>query len=227
MIRKTTVWVLFLMLASAVLACRSDSIRINVTFDHLSGLSREDRILFDNNQIGSVKAVQYNSDGSYTVQVDIDKGFAHAVTQYSNFSIVPDPQRSDHKALLVVLSKQGGTPLESGSTVAGVPAENDLFSQLQKDLASGFAYFKKQVERFERDVQQYPESEEYKNLKKSLEDLAAEIERKEKEAREKIKREWLPRIQRELDELRQKLKPYGREKELEPLEEEVDRIRRI
>ena len=224
MTRKTIMWFFFIIMLSA---CLSRDIQINLTFDRLSGLAKDDRVIFEDNAMGGVQAVAYNPDGSYTVHADIDKGFAHAVTQYSNFSIVPDPQRSDHKALLVVLSKQGGTPLESGSTVAGVPAENDLFSQLQKDLASGFAFFKKQVERFERDVQQYPESEEYKNLKKSLEDLAAEIERKEKETREKIKREWLPRIQRELDELRQKLKPYGREKELEPLEEEVDRIRRI
>ena len=227
MIRKMTVWAFFLFLALMVLACRSNAIRINVAFDRLSGLSREDRILFEDNQIGSVNSVQYNPDGSYTVHAEIEKAFMFAVTQYSSFSIVPDPQRSDHKALMVVLSRKGGTPLESGATVAGVPAESDLFSRLQKDLESGFAFFKEQVEKFERDIQQYPESEEYKNLKKSLEDLAAEIEQKEKETQERIKREWLPRIQRELDELRQQLKPYGREKELDPLEKEVDRIRRI
>ena len=211
----------------AILGCRSHEIRLYVTFDHLSGLVGEDRVIFEGNQIGSVQAVSYNSDGRYTVQVGIDKGFMHAVTQYSNFSIIEDPQRSDHKAVSVFLTKQGGTPLESGTTVAGVPAEGDLFARLQKDLESGFSFFKEQIEEFERDVQQYPESEEYNNLKKSLEDLTAEIQQKEKQARKRIKREWLPRIQRELDELREKLKQYGREKEVEPLEKEVDRIRRI
>jgi len=57
--------------------------------------------------------------------------------------------------------------------------------------------------------------------------LAAEIQQKEKQARERIKREWLPRIQRELDKLREKLKQSGRESELAPLEKEVERIRRI
>jgi paraquat-inducible protein B len=224
MTRTMTACFIFLL---AVSGCRSHEIRLNVTFDNLSGLVRQDRVIFEGNQIGSVQAVKYNPDGDYTVQVTIDKGFLHAVTQYSLFSIVDDNERSDHRALRVLLTKQGGTPLDSGTTVAGVPAESDFFSRLQKDLASGFSFFKEQIEKFERDLQQYPQSEEYNDLKKSLEDLAAEIQQKEKQARERIKREWLPKIQRELDELREKLKQFGREKELEPLEKEVDRIRKI
>ncbi len=216
-----------LILFLAVWGCQFNEIKLNVTFDHLSGLAKEDRIIFEGNRIGSVQAVQYNPDGSYTVQVGIDKGFSHAVTQYSQFSIVEDPERSGHKAVSVRLTKQGGTPLESGTTVAGISAESDFVSRLQKDLESGFSFFKEQIEKFERDVQQYPQSEEYNNLKKSLEDLAAEIQQKEKQARERIKREWLPRIQRELDKLREKLKQYGREGELAPLDKEVERIRRI
>jgi hypothetical protein len=224
MTRKMTACLILIL---AVWGCRSNEIRLNVTFDHLSGLAKEDRIIFEGNRIGSVQAVKYNSDGSYTVQVSIDKGFLHAVTQYSHFSIVEDPERSEHKAVRVLLTKQGGTPLESGTTVAGVSAESDFVLRLQKDLESGFSFFKEQIEKFERDVQQYPESEEYNNLKKSLEDLAAEIQRKEKQARERIKHEWLPRIQRELDKLKEKLKQYGREDELAPLEKEVERIRKI
>lgn len=227
MIRKMSVWILFFSVGLTTMACRSNAIWINVTFDQLSGLAREDRVLFEGNQIGSVQAVQYNPDRSYTVQVQIDKGFANAVTQYSRFRIIQDPGRSSREALEIVLTQQGGTPLESGTTVVGAPAEDDLLSQIQKDLESGFEFLKEQIKNIERDVQQYPESEEFKNLKKSIEDLGAEIQQKEKEAQEKIKREWLPRIERELDELREKLKRFGREKEMEPLEKEVDRIRRI
>ena len=64
-------------------------------------------------------------------------------------------------------------------------------------------------------------------MKKYLEDFAIELEQKEKETRDKIKREWLPKIQQELDKLREKLKQSGHEKEIQPLEKEVDRIRKI
>jgi paraquat-inducible protein B len=224
MTRRAIVWVLFIWVLSA---CGSRDIRINVTFDHLSGLTRQDRVFFEGNAIGDVQDVTYNQDGSYTVQVRIEKGFENAVTQYSHFRIVADPKSSDHKAVMVVLEQSGGTPLKSGVTIAGDTGENDFFKQLQEDLASGFAFFKEQIDKIDRDVRQYPQSEEYRQLKKSLEDLAAEIEQKEKQTREKIKKEWLPKIQSELDKLREKLKQYGREDELEPLEKEVDRIRKI
>ncbi len=224
MIRKLTTCLLLL---AAISGCRASEIQLNVTFDRLSGLAKQDRVIFDGNEIGKVRAVQYNPDGSYTVQIAIEKGFLHAVTEYSRFSIVQDPGQVDHKAVSVKLSKPGGAPLENGATVAGDPSESEFFDRLHKDLEDGFAFFKDQLKKFENDVQKYPESEEYKNLKKSLEDLTAEIQQKEKQVREKIKREWLPRIQRELDELREKLKQNGRENELKPLEREVERIRRI
>ena len=224
MTRKTILWVLFLWMLSA---CGARDIRVNVTFDHLSGLTKADRVVFEGNAIGAVQDVSYNQDGSYTVQVRIEKGFENAVTQYSHFRIVPDPKLSDHKAVRVVLSQSGGTPLKSGATIAGDPEEDDFFSQLQKDLASGFDFFKEQIDKFDRDVREYPQSEEYRQLKKSLEDLADEIESKEKQTREKIKREWLPKIQHELDMLREKLKQFGKEEELKPLEKQVDRIRKI
>ena len=224
MVRKTIVWLLFIWGLSA---CVSNDIQINVTFDHLSGLTKEDRVVFEDNTIGSVQAVSYNPDGSYTVQVRIEKSFQNAVTQYSHFRIVEDPKASNHKAVMVVLDQSGGTPLKSGATIAGDSEEDDFFKQLQEDLASGFAFFKEQIDKIDRDVRQYPQSEEYRQLKKSLEDLADEIESKEKQTREKIKREWLPKIQREVDKLREKLKQFGKEEELEPLEKQVDRIRNI
>ena len=221
---RTIVWVLFLWMLSA---CGSRDIGINVTFDHVSGLTEADRVVFEGNTIGAVQDVSYNQDGSYTVQVRIEKNFENAVTQYSHFRIVPDPKLSDHKAVMVVLDQSGGTPLKSGATIAGDPEGDDFFTQLQDDLASGFAFFEKQIDQFDHDVRQYPQSEEYRQLKKSLEDLGAEIESKGKETRERIKKEWLPKIQHELDKLREKLKQSGKEDELAPLEKEVDRIRKI
>jgi paraquat-inducible protein B len=224
MLRKTA---LLSILLIALTACRSQGIQVNVTFDSLSGLAKDDPVLFEGNHAGRVEAVQYNPDGHYTVRVLIDKGFVNTATEYSQFSVVDDPARDSHEAIRIQLSQQGGKPLPSGATVAGTSSETDFSRLLQEQLQAGFAFFKEQVEKFGRDVQQIPETEQYKQLKKSLEDLAAEIDEAQKQTREEIKREWLPKIQKELDDLREKLKQSGREKELQPLDREVDRIRRI
>ena len=210
-----------------MISCKPQQIRIDIMFDQINGLAGQDRVLFQGNQAGRVTDVRYNTDGRYTVQVAIDKGFANAVTQYSLFEIVDDPDHDDHKAVAIRITRTGGAPLASGTTVQGESIGTDLGRRLQEDLRDGFSFFKEQIDKFTRDMEKYPESEEYQRLKKSLDDLAAEIGNKEKEVRERIKREWLPRIQRELDDLRERLKRSGREEELKPLDREVDRIRRI
>lgn len=209
------------------LSCHFQQVHINVIFDDLNGLTKEDRVLFDGNTIGSVTSFEYNQDGNYTAEISIDKGFTHAVTEFSRFVIITDPGNPESKALEIRLDQKGGDPLANGATVRGESQEQNFGAQLQDKLKSGFSFFKKQIEKFGEDLQQYPNSDEYQKLKKTLEDLAAEIEQKEKQTREKIKREWLPQIQREMDELREKLKQFGREGDMAPLDDEMERIIRI
>ena len=200
---------------------------VNVNFERLSGLEKDDRVLFENNKAGLVKAVQYNSDGTYTVQVEIDKGFVSAVTEYAQFRVIEDPDRQGRKGIQIRLTQQGGAPLKDGAVVAGTPAQEDLAAKIRKELESGIGFLKEKMEQLGRDVQSFPESQEYRDLKKSLEDLAAELGRKEKEARERLKKEWLPKLQRELDALRERLREKGREEQMAPLDQEMERIRRI
>lgn len=219
---------IFTLAAVVLVACSTSSdFLVNISFKDLSGLEKDDRVLFENNAAGRVKSVRFNEDGSYTVQVEIDEGFIMAATEYTQFSVADDPERQGHKSVRIQLNRQGGTPLEDGSSVVGVSSDEDLAAKIQKELEAGLGFLMEKMEAFGRDMQSIPESREYKELKKSLEELAAEIERKEKHAREKVKRQWLPKIQRELDELRERLKQMGREDEIAPLDREVDRIRRI
>ena len=224
MIRKFMIFVLF---AIFTIACRSNAILIHVTFEELSGLEKSDRVLFQENPAGHVDDIHFNQDGSYTVLLKIEKGFSNAATEYSQFYLIDDPAHKGRKGIKIQLDQEGGTPLASGSAVVGVSPEKDLATRLQEDLEAGIGYIIDRMDQFNREIEAFPDSREYQDIKKSLEDLAAEIGRKEAQAREKVKREWLPKIQRELDELRKRLKQMGRENELAPLEREVERIRKI
>jgi hypothetical protein len=207
--------------------CREASIDINVEYDNLSGLVKDDRVLFNGNEAGRVHDIHYREDGTYSVRLSIDQGFARALTEFSTFHVIDEPAGDGRKAIDLRVSRQGGEPLKSGATVKGARSFGDLIDRVQKDIESGFEFFKERLKELERDVQEVPESEAYKDLKDSLEALAGEIRKKEREARDKIKREWLPRIEQELEALRRRLEKLGREKELEPLEVEVERIRRL
>lgn len=210
-----------------VVACPSNTVKINVTFERLSGLQKNDPVMFQGSSAGHVEEIRFNSDGSYTVLVEIEKGFSNAVTEYSQFSLIDDPMHDGHKGIRIQLERGGGTPLASGTTVAGMAPEKDLATRLQEDIDAGIGFFKKRMDQINRELNRFPDSREYQAFKKSIEDLGAEIGRKEAHARDKFKREWLPKIQRELDALRERLKKMGREEELAPLDREIERLRRI
>lgn len=220
-------WVGFFMTALVLIACKPDTIHLDVHLDRLSGLAEGDRVLFDGNPAGRVASVSYQKDGTYRVGIEVDDGYAEALTEHCRFYTAADPGRPGSKAVIIEVSQSGGRLLKDGATVEGGDPPVGIFSLWLEEMEKGLNYLRKEFDQFGRDVQGIPESEAYQRLKRSLEAWADEMERASEETRDKIEREWLPRIQRELDELRKHLEPEGREKELEPLEREVHRIRNI
>ena len=219
-------WVGLLAIAFFLTGCWQDAIHIDVNFRRLSGLAREDRVLFEDHPVGKVTAIEYRPEGIYRVALEVDEGYAHALTEHSRFYVAGDPGRQGHQAVIIDLTAGGGKRLEDGATVSG-EAGSDVFARWKREMESGLQFLQEQIEKFSRDVQGIPESDAYQQLKRSLQDWAEEMERAGEGAREKIEREWLPRIQRELDALREQFKSRGQEERLEPLEKEVDRIRNI
>ncbi len=207
--------------------CQFGDIDIFVSFDQVSGLQKGDRVLFQGNPAGNVTAVVYNPNNTYQVNLSVDKGYAHALTEYSQFYLVADAGRNGHKAVDIRLTRQGGKKLGDGATVAGVSEPEDIFSKLQKDIAAGMALIEQQIEKFSRDITELPESEEYQELKKSLEEWAKEMGQAGEKARKQVEKQWLPKIEKELEALRQWLRDQGREEEIEPIEREIERIRNI
>lgn len=215
------------LIAFMVISCRSDVIHLNVTYTHLSGLAPEDRVIVEGNKAGKVAEIAYLKDGTYVVELQIEKGFAEALTDASAFYVVDDPARQGHKAIEIRALHEGGALLADGATVTGASEADRLEYLMRKTLKDGVDYLTRQIDKLKQDIERIPDSEAYRQLERELKELAAELKRSEKEARERIKREWLPKLEHELEKLRKRLRNWGREDELEPLEEEIERIRRI
>jgi len=225
--RPVARWVGMLAFTLFLAGCWQDTIHIGVNFNHLSGLAKDDRVLFEENPAGKVAAIEYLPEGTYRVALEVDEGYAHALTEHSRFYVAGDPGRQGHQAIVIDLVATGGRRLEDGATVNGETGPHDVFAHWKREMETGLQFLQEQIEKFSRDVQGIPESDAYKQLKRSLQDWAAEMERAGEGARDKIEREWLPRIQRELDALKEQFRSRGQEDRLEPFEKEVDRIRNI
>ncbi len=214
-------------IAFLIASCRSDVIHLNVTYNHLSGLAPEDRVMVEGNQAGRVVEIAYLKDGTYVVELQIDKGFAEALTDASAFYVVDDQVRQGHKAVEIHVLHAGGALLADGATITGATEADRLEHLMRRTLMDGVDFLARQIDKLKQDIEKIPETEAYRQLERALKELATDLKHSEKEARERIKREWLPKLEQELDKLRQRLRNSGRENELEPLDEEVERIRRI
>jgi paraquat-inducible protein B len=200
---------------------------MNIRFDEVQGLNQESRVVFDKKNAGTVETVHSNPNGTYSVRVSIDKEYRDTVTEYTQFRLMNDPEKPDRKAVQMVVLQTGGKKLPDGASVTGVSPGTDLGTRVQQEMEEGFEYFKKQIDEFTRELKKVPESDEYRRLKRSLAELADEISRAGKQTGKKLKERWLPRIERELEELKKQLREQGREEETQPLQEEMERIRKI
>lgn len=83
-----------------------------------------------------------------------------------------------------------------------------------------------QLSRFSEENQKVPDNQELKTLEESLARLAEELSRSQQAIREKFKKEVIPKIQERLDRLRESLKRYNRQKEMVPLDRELNELRK-
>lgn len=217
-------WLLWL-LPLALWTCMGHELKLKVTYDQVQGLKKDARVMFSGNHIGDVTRVHYSADGYFMVDLSIEKEFAHAVTEYAEFFIITDPDHNGSRAIEMIQVKKGGKPLPDGSIIEGTTRSSALFNKAWGDVGQGIEDFTEHLRQFSRELHEISESEAVEKLKGELERLSEEIKRLGKSAREKIEQEILPLIKKQMEELRERLEKHGREKELDPLQEQLEKIR--
>ena len=216
-----------LILTSAFWGCEESALHIKIRYDQIQGLKEGDRVFFEQNHIGGVTGVLYSEYGYYLVDLAIERRFANAATEHSKFFVIVDPQNKGKKAIEMIQSRRGGSPLQDGASVQGSTKSSAVLGQMRENFEKKLGNFKEQFERFFEDLRSVPETEELKKLEKELERLAEAMKRSSKSVREKIQKEILPRLKKEIEKLREQLQKFGRKEELEPLETQMEKIMEI
>jgi len=216
-----------LILSLAIFACKQSPLIIKIKFDQIQGLQKGDRVIFEQNQVGSVADIFYSKEGFYTVGIVIKENFVDAATDYSKFFIISDPQDAGKKAIEITRSRKNGSPLKNNAIVEGSTKTSAFMDQILNELLNGFGGLKKQFEHFSEELRNIPESEEFKKLEEELKHLGEEMGQSGKAVREKIQQEVLPQLKEELEKLRERLRQFDREDELKPIEIEMEKIKKI
>jgi paraquat-inducible protein B len=216
-------FLILLILPLLVWACK-DIFKIKIRYDQIAGLKEGDRVVFEKNDIGAVTGVSYTVDGDYLAEVGIKKSFANAVTENSHFYVIDDPMREGDKAIEVVRTRSGGTPLKNGTIVEGSTKSSVQFGGLPESLEKGFEGFQEQLEEVFEGLSAFPESKEFKDLQEELEGLGKAMSKSTGSVKERLEKEVLPRLKEQIEKLRKRMEKLGREKEVEPLEMQLKRM---
>lgn len=99
--------------------------------------------------------------------------------------------------------------------------------ELEDGLEESLADLARQLSQLFGKIQQVPDSQELKALKDSLGRLSEEMARVQGTIREKIKNELIPEIQKRLNKLREGLERYNRQDEIDPLDRQLNEIRKL
>ncbi len=212
-----------LILVWGLIAACVGSLGLTVLYDRTEGLKQNDPVLWNEQKIGKVQSVRQNSQGRTAVNLRIRRDFREKVTDESRFLIQNDPQNPGQSLVKMVNLAEKGNPLASGTAVEG---STFLSLQLEK-TERGLEAWREQLERWERELSQIPESEWYKELEREMDYWLKELAQAGVETREYFKEEILPRLEESLRELRKHLRQLGKEKEVETLEVKLDRLKGI
>lgn len=205
-------------------ACKETGLNLKIRFDDIQGLQADNRVLFESNHIGQVTQVFYDKQGYYLVDLTIKEDFANAATEYSQFYIIEDSQTKGRKAIEIMLLRKGGTPLADGTVIEGSTRSAAVYQKMLQDFNKQAGEIGRQLEKFFEDLKKLPESDEVKQLQRDLEELGRAMEEAGKATREKIENEVVPMMKEELERLKKRLENFGREKEIEPLEEQLEKL---
>ncbi len=222
-IKKVLVVLWCLMLVS----CQGSATKIHIRFNDVQGLVQGDRVLADGEQIGKVSEVVYTSDGNFLVDIVVPEKFRQKLVANARFYIVPDPTESGKKAVEIVISEGPGELLADGATVQGRTKAEDLVNDIVGEMQKGLSELENQIQGFLGSLKEAPQREEIQKLRKQLEQLAQKMKRAGEAAKEKLEKEVLPRLEQEIEKLKERLKKLGREKEVEPLEVELNELKKI
>lgn len=216
-----------LIISVVILGCYSRDLNLKIRFSQTEGLKANDSIIFEKNYIGKVDAISYSERGDYIADVKIDKGFKKAITEHSRFFIINDPAENGRKAIEMIKVAEGGVPLEKGAIIVGSTRFSLLLGQMEEEVGKVMSEINHKINKLAGEIKQIPESGEIKKLENYLKQLKEKMDKEGRAFREKMQKELLPWLQEEIEKLKERLRKFGREKEVKPLEVKMEELRKI
>ena len=225
--KKLLCWSLQTFIACGVLLACVGSLQLTVFYDRDGGLKQEDPVLWDQREIGKVHLVKQNPQGRVAVGLRIGSDFREKITDKSRFLIQSDPKDYCQKHVEMVNLAEGGNPLPNGAEVEGSTYFSLQLERGSRGLAAWSQLLQQELERWQKELNQLPEEEWYKELERQMDYWLSEMGQAGVETRRYFKEEVLPRLEETVRDLKRRLRELNKEEEADILEIKLEELRRI
>jgi hypothetical protein len=225
MFRKTSFLLLPILLLLGVTSCASPH-KVMVMYDHPGSLKPGDRVIWENQTIGSVGDFQANPSGKTVVPLQVKPDFREALTDQSRFLIQADPARPGSQSVKMFLLSAGGKPLPDGAVVEGSTAFSLMIEKGSRGLQGIPQILQDALDRLSRELSRLSEREWQKELESQLDSWTRELKKAGEDTRRYFQKEVLPKLEQAVQDLLQRLKDLGKEKDGKILEEKLERLKR-
>ena len=220
---RKSIWVFAVILLGILVWGCSARPRVLILYDNPQRLKPGDRVLFDNQVIGSVGDFDANLKGETTVPLFIKKPYRTKVTDKSRFIIELDPLRAGSQSVRMVQLSPGGNPLPDEAVVVG----SSPLALTKEEGNGGFtAVLQDILKSLEKQISGLPVEQWRKELERLLDLLNQQIAKGTEEARRRFQKEILPQVEQAVQDLLRQLRKLGKEDEGKTLERKLDQLER-
>jgi hypothetical protein len=215
-----------LFLCPLLWAC-GGSFHLTVLYDEAYGLQTDAPVMWRGQTIGRVQSIAPADTGRQAVQLRIKQDYREKVTDKSRFFIQDEFRRQRARYIEMVNLAGEGNLLPDGSRVEGSTYLSLQLERGKRQLKTWSELLHHELERWEKELSQLPESEWYRELERQLDYWLLELERAGAETRQYFKEEVLPKLEEAVRDLRRRLRKLGKEKEVEVLHIKLEKLQRI
>jgi hypothetical protein len=222
-ILKAGLWILLFLVG--LLSCTTPH-KVMVLYDRPGTLKPDDRVIWENQTIGSVGDFQANPSGKTVVPVQVKPDFRQALTDQSRFLIQSDPGRPGNQSVKMVLLASGGKPLPDGAVVEGSTTFSYLIEKGSRDAQAFPKLLQDGLDRLAKELGRLSDREWQKELEQQIDAWTRELQKSGEETRRYFQREVLPKLEKAIQDFLRSLKELGRELDGKPLEEKLEKLKR-
>lgn len=199
--------------------------KLMVVYDRPGTLKPGDRVIWENQFIGSVGDFQPNPSGKTVVPLQVKPDFRQALTDQSRFLIQPDPDRPGNQSIKMVLLASGGKPLPDGAVVQGSTPFSYWMEKGPREVQAFPRFLQDGLDCLVKEFGRLSDGEWQQELERQIDAWTRELQKSGEETRRYFQREVLPKLEKAIQDFLRHLKELGRELDGKPLEEKLEKLK--